>query len=316
MRTALLCTLLVACGDDSVPPPQTGPTVLATALANPIAVALDPGHVYVANSDDGSVVRLRKGGTQVETLATTAPGLRGLAVDAQWVYVTNNVAGTVSKIPLAGGAPQTIAMGLDHPTAILATGGAAYWLVRGSTGGQPGSVMALSPAGAVTTLAANQSFPAGIAYDDANLYWANGRDGSMWKIAFDGSGLTQLRAPGTPLSDVELVFSDGVLYVVGGGISSMPAGGGDLVAEMVSLPQGLFTSVALENGEMYLLWKTLPLGAGTDAIWAYAPYRTQQRLIPIVAGLPSALGVAADATDLYWTESGTSGNGALLRMKR
>src|SRR6516225_5988692 len=203
MRFLLVWGLVFAgCGDDR-PPPPTGPTVLATALASPVALALDADFVYVANADDGSVVKVRKDGGGVQTLAVTTPGLRGIAVDSQAVYVTNEMQGTVSKIP---GGP--IATGLDHPGAIVAAASGLYWLNRGSTGGAPGSAMALlSSGGAMITIWSRPlTSPAAITVDDSQLYWVNGRDGSVYKSDLSGSAVQELRAPGGEFGSVDIAL--------------------------------------------------------------------------------------------------------------
>lgn len=309
MRFLLVWALVGAgCGDD-MPPAPTGPTVLATALANPVALALDADFVYVANSGDGSIVKVRKDGGGVQTLAVTQPGLAGIAVDAQAVYVTNKMQGTVSKIP--GGA---IATGLDHPSAIVAAPSGIYWINSGSAGAPPGTVMAILSSGARVTIATAMSatFPGAITVDDAHVYWVNGRDGSIGKSDLSGGAVQELRAPGGEFFSVDIALTNGRLYLAGVnfGLGWISVDGGPLTMEVPAATNGGYAHVSIAGSQIYVLWNALPPGSAPDVIWAY-PDRQ------LVGNLPVSLALAVDDKFVYWTEAGTgSSNGALLKMPR
>jgi DNA-binding beta-propeller fold protein YncE len=306
MRWLFALAFIVGCGDD-MPPPPTEPTVLATSLATPIALALDADFVYVANAGDGSIVRVRKDGTSRETFAITAPGLQGIAVDAQGVYVTNDMQGTVSRI-VAGSPPQMIAGGLDHPTEILAVPSGVYWLNRGSTGGATGSVMALLPSGSLITVASNQPYASGLALGGPYAYWVLWREGSIWRTDISGGTPQQLLAPSGEFLPVDIGLSGDRLYIAGihFGVSWIPASGGALTQLTPAASDGGYSHVVVAGSHVYLLWQAIPRGAGPDAIFA-----DSQKL---VGDLPQTLALAVDDLSVYWIEAGPQG--ALLKAPR
>src|SRR5262249_29332056 len=243
-------------------------------------------------------------------------GLRAIAVDSQSAYVTNEVDGSVIAIPIAQGTPRTITTGLDHPAAIVAAPSGLYWLNRGSTGGTPGSVMALLSSGSMITIASNQSFPAALTVDDSHVYWVNGRDGSIWKSDLSGGAVTQLRAPGGEFGAVDIGLHSGRLYLTGlsFGLAWMSTDGGPLTYNSAASTTGGYAHMVIASNAMVLLWKALPLGSAADVISVFSPDALQ--ITPLAGNLPTTLAIAADETSVYWTEFGDAANGALIKMPR
>jgi DNA-binding beta-propeller fold protein YncE len=312
---------VIGCGgDESTPhrPMMDSPTTLATGLQAPVAVAVDNDFVYVANAGDGSIVRLPKGKTEINTVTVSSQGLSGLAVDSQWAFFTNSSEGTVQRVRITGGTAELVAMGQDHPTRVVIASGGAYWINRGVDPGA-GSVMTALPSGGTMLIASGQASPVGLAVDPSSVYWANALDG-IWKAPLSG-GTPQMLTSGFALGQVDINVVDGRLYVVGGmaAFGWIPLDGGEITHPQwpAGAPNAVFTKAVANNGQLYLL----ATGAAQqpmsgDAIWVASPYRSTQQLVPRVVALPTVTALAVDEQSIYWTEGGTGVNGALLQLSR
>lgn len=145
-------------------------------------------------------------GHQVTTLATGQ--LEYLQLDATSAYV-GSVAEqgayviSILRIPLAGGAPTTLASGLESVTGIAVGPTSVYWTDAYTPNPPPdaspflnGVVMGVPlGGGTVTTLATLLANPQAIVTDGANLYWA---DTSPQGTAGQGTILSMPAAGGTP----------------------------------------------------------------------------------------------------------------------
>ena len=108
---------------------------LASAQANPTAIATDDARVYWTALDDGAVRACPLDGCAGRPIdvATGQAGPSGLASDGTHLYWANAAAGTVVRCPAAGcgaAGPTTLARGLAGPSAV-ALDAAAVWVVTG-----------------------------------------------------------------------------------------------------------------------------------------------------------------------------------------
>lgn len=114
---------------------------IATGLAQPQAIALHGGELFVACAGDGTVKAIELAGGSERVLATGQDRPWGLAVDAVSVYFTNrastlecdNDKGSLNSVPIAGGPMTTLAPGLRCPSSIAVDDTGIYWVTNGST---------------------------------------------------------------------------------------------------------------------------------------------------------------------------------------
>ena len=70
-----------------------------------------PGHLYWANSGNGTIMEANLDGTNPQTIVTGQSNPVGIAVDAQHLYWANRDSGTIAEANLDGTNPQTIVSG-------------------------------------------------------------------------------------------------------------------------------------------------------------------------------------------------------------
>jgi hypothetical protein len=211
MKAIVLAILVAACGDDTscAPTPvQDGTTLIATAQAQPIALAIAGDRLFWTNLTDGTIASAPKRGGCTQILVRGAPGPFAIAVDQTHVWWTNVMDGGVRRVPIAGDAAETIATAQDHPGAIVVSGSVAFWMNYGTTGTLMRWRVGDTSAMAVAT---NLSAPGGITADADMVYW--GAQGTLWRASLSGGSPTMLlpAQPGSP-SPHALVVGNGVLF--------------------------------------------------------------------------------------------------------
>ena len=148
-------------------------TTLASNLAQPDVLAVDPTSVYFT-AYDGTVTKTDLAGGTTVQLASGPEDTSGIAVDSANVYWTNYVAGTVMQIPRDGGTPITLASDAGGAAFVAVDTTSVYWV------GGANAVRKVPIGGGPQT-----SIPAGdgawVVVDDTSVYWTDVENHSVMK---------------------------------------------------------------------------------------------------------------------------------------
>lgn len=211
--------------------------------------------------------------------------------------------------------PTVLASGQPRPLLVQVDGTNVYWVNRGSSDtSKPapdvGSVMKVGKGGgAPVTIASRQDLPTALAVDGSSVYWSTME--SIRKAKISGGGVTTLytmpATSGIPssiaLDDATVYF--GVRHMATGGLFkvSKTGGGGGPIA-------GGDASSGFTVDSIALLHDRVVMCIGSGDILASVTLKTKYQQI-LLKDLKNCQNLAADADDVYWTE--TSGN-KLQRM--
>jgi hypothetical protein len=221
-----------------------GPAVtLATTGSDPSAIAVDATSVYYAA--DGSVLEVPIGGGAPVTLVANAGLTNGLAIDAGYVYWADN-RGFIMKIAVGGQSPVRISSSPGYPSRLAIDATSAYWadatgLMTAPLTGGPATYLWMDylildslvatrtgevyftngtlDAGALVAIAADGGTlrqlslgqqPSGLAADEANVYWADRRRGTVEYLPRSGGASVPLASgedqPGAIALDAAYVY--------------------------------------------------------------------------------------------------------------
>jgi hypothetical protein len=323
---------------------------LASGLDQPQVVIIQGGFVFysqVTSTAPVSKVALGDGGTAPVDLNPSQPYPMGLALDSTNIYAWNSGSftgastlneknGSVVQIPLAGGAPTTLATGIEaayaapYLNAIAVNAGSLYWVAGAS--GIDGTIMTTA-VGSTTPAAlySGQPFPEAVVTDGTNLYWANwgtfdasgsyNNDGTVVRGPLGGGAVTTLAsglsAPAALAVDATNVYWTNAGQLGGsnipapgtGSVMQVPKTGGTVVtlAKNVAIPLGITVGASSVYWNEYTLSApgrivSAPIGGGT--------------LVPVAAGLAEPFGITVSGKTLVWTDSPPTqaGSGKVLSL--
>jgi hypothetical protein len=245
--------------------------VLKNALENPDDLAFDSTYVYVSTRANGAVVRIAKDGSGATAIVTGQQETRGVALDGQNLYWSNTYyAGD-------GGPPDN------------------YW------GGIWSCVL---PACADKKLVTLADWPVNVRFSGASLFFAESNNSSVVSVKPDGNLRTALDNNVTQPFGVA-VDGQHVYYTSGSGLERTPItpvdGGSPETIDPLSTAtdvgyvavddERVYYAYGISNGDgrVYSVPKATPNGPKEQ-------YGTANK---------ASLGVAVDATTLYWTNAGT-----------
>jgi hypothetical protein len=254
-------------------------TAIATGQGNPGGIAVDAARTYWVRAGiyGGSVLSLPLGGGTPFVIAAAQHEPEVIAIDATSVYWTTTYGGTVMRAPLGGGPATVLASGQDHPYGIAVDASHVYWTNLGSMAASGLLQRVPLGGGPAETLAFGLSYPGRLALDTSSVYW----------LETDGN-----QPPSMP-SVMKMPLAGGARVTLASGIGSFVSG----IA--VDVTRVYWTGTAGMNG--YVM--AVPLEGG--------PAQT------LATGQPDPLGLALDATAVYWVDYGpTSGPGSVMRVAK
>ncbi len=272
----------------------------------------DPNNCGYCGKTCGASAACTVGGCTT-ALATGIASAAGLALDSTHVYFTSPAdpgGNMVYAVPLAGGAPTALVMpavNLQNSANVTVAGGNVYWTITG-TNPQVRFVPTAGGVGGALSIAENG--PQYITNDGLGVFWTDGSrlrradlgDGGVTTVpvAFDGStpfgnfnggiavDATYVYWSGSPGGAVGQIFRAN--KVDGTGFQALSTialdGIGGLTIDATNVYFTTFKSN--NNGAVY----SMPLAGGTPAV--------------LFASVTFPLGIASDATSLYWADNFTS----------
>ena len=288
--------------DGSLPPFDAtgdGPTVCGSVTSDPKNCGRC-GHDCLGGACQGGLC-------QPVVLATGQPASQCLAVDGVNVYWTNEGAGgsvpptgTVMKVAIGGGAPVTLASGLDWPLGVASDGASVYW-IEGITSS---ALLKKVPVGGgsptvVASVAAGGS--SSVAVDAQRIYWV---DSAGIKSVPLAGGAPTLLAPDASANYLAIDATSVYWLDSPSGqclVKKVPLAGGTAPVTLASVNQSCITShIQVGAGSVY--WMTgavqgnatllgVPVGGGSTL--SLESYMTVW--IPLIG---------VDTAHVYWWEAG------------
>jgi sugar lactone lactonase YvrE len=149
------------------------------------SLAVDEAFLYITHYNQGTILRVPKGGGGVQTLTRNLPRPTGLALDATHVYFSCEGDGSVRRVPKAGGASQTLAIQQVNHDNIALDDEFVYWASWGT--GTPLRRVRKDGSSPPQTLLAGLRSPSGITVDDQRVYVANKGYGEVLLVPKNGA---------------------------------------------------------------------------------------------------------------------------------
>jgi hypothetical protein len=293
-------------------------TLSTGRLDGPLAV--NDTHVFFV-AEGGVLKRIRKDGSEAETLAEHLYPVRRMAADARFVYLTRGAAsgpdrGSVVRVPVAGGAAQTLSPAEANPEWIGVRNGQVYWVAAGTQSVAPGTdyrtfdanaaLRAIPADGASpVTLAGGKHRASGVGFHDAGVVWSGSGPGSYFVEQVARDGVSRALVNGMPSGAWGLVIDEAAIY----GIVSEGGIRGRRLVDGVEweVARHVPADTLLADGDsIFFLFGRRP---------ATAPGQPEQAgtvgRVPKAGGAPVLYAqlarpadMAVDAACVYWTEYG------------
>lgn len=267
------------------PPPDAGPACAADGDPCDLPSACCSGACTAGTCALG-IESCTVGAPPVVLAAGTPADSYGLAVDDTDVYWTSST-GEIQRVPKGGGVPVVLAQSA-FPRGVALDGTHVYWTA------DEGVQRAPKAGGPAVLLSSSSGIPWFLALDSQFVYWTDHFGGSVRRVAKDGSDTSAVLATGTTTFGItaagdKVFFGDNDEGMV---LAVPKLGGSPTVLSTSETPWALavddrlYWSVAC--GPMCGALKGVSKSGGTS--------------VDVATGLNQPLGIAVDATHVYWGE--------------
>jgi len=254
------------CGGSATTIASAGP-YYGSSSGGSTGLAVDSARVYVAGSAGDLFTVPLSGGAPTTLVSTTnVLGLTVSGADLYWVANPPTAPSIVGSVPVQGGAPATLATAPPIAQGLPAVDDSSiYWVGNG--------IFSTPRAGgAVTTLAVAQQPSAGLAIDDANVYWcANSSQASVIMSTPKTGGPSVTLVP-DQIGASQLATDGQNLYwtnPLAGAVMKVPVAGGSPVTIAVVSDPG---AIVLDDTSVYWAQFTgASAGPGTTSIMKLSP---------------------------------------------
>ena len=181
-------------------------TLWSGAVGLPVAV--DPNHVFWADSSSDTLMMANLDGSGATAIATGQPSINSITAQGGHVYWIS--ASRVMDMDIASRTPITLVSSTNHGKSVAVDATHVYW-AEGDWDLPNNELNRIPKAGgAVDTLATRSAFA--IALDSTHVYVASNYDGDIWRVRKSG-GMPDILATGQPypldiaVDDVAVYFS-------------------------------------------------------------------------------------------------------------
>ena len=244
-----------------------------------------------------------------------------VAADATSVYFTSGIDDWIRKVAATGGSPITLfsGSGNSYSQAIAVGSTHVYWSSFDRQTGQS-SVLAVSvDGGEPTTIVSGQTSMTAIAVDSTNLYWLGTLDGKVMKAPLAGGEPTTLATEG--LLESLAVDATNVYYTTGdlenttngsvtrGSVMKVPIDGNTPMRLAEGPFPGESGTLAVDDNNVYFV---AVVDGANDQVLSVP--KTGGPVTTLASGVTLPVGLAADATGVYWTSSRPSEASGALAM--
>jgi hypothetical protein len=227
------------------------------------------------------------------------PTLSPWAVDATNVYYASYYLGSLIEQPLDGGSPLTLATGQVQPFGMAVDATRVYWIDFGG-----GGTLNAVPIGGgpVDTLATGPRYVSVLSLDGNTLVFGGSTAGPIMAMSTSGTGLHTVSAT-DPFGEL-LLASGGVVYgLLAGEIEAIGENGG-APTTMVTCCVSQESTFAVSGSEIY--WGSNDVltecDGGVVTVGSVVRATTSGGSVTtLVSGLAPVLGIAVDATSVYWS---------------
>jgi hypothetical protein len=191
------------------------PTVIATGLSAPRAIASDGEWVFVVDTDaseagllpKSSILRIPAGGGPATVMARSDGEIDAIAMAGPLIYWSDRLDGSILSVAKTGGSPKVLAAERGLPEKLRAYGGALYWIERRSE-----SLWTMPDSGGTPRqLTQDLAGFAHMVVDGRGVWWTNEAavDGAFRVLVAPGPTGQELEASGA-VTSVDALATDGL----------------------------------------------------------------------------------------------------------